>query len=351
MLLGLRGVGKTVLLNQFAEMASNLKYQAIQIEVPDDQRLAQHLAPALKSTLVQLSGAAKARELVTKAWGALRGFASAFTVSIGDVVGIEVKGPEGADTGNLEIDLPDLLATVGQAARAAETVVVILLDEVQYLGQEDLSALIVAIHKICQGNLPVLLFGAGLPQVAGLAGDAKSYAERLFHYPNVGQLLPEAAGDAIRKPLEEQGVAIRDAALQGIVDATHGYPYFLQEWGKHAWNIASSSPIDEEDVEKASIEATASLDGSFFKVRYDRLAPSEKDYLCAMATLGRGPYRSGDIAKLLGRDVKSFGPVRASLIKKGMVWSPTHGEMAFSVPLFDEFMKRQMPDWMPPSSA
>jgi len=281
---------------------------------------------------------------------ALRGFASAFKISIGEV-GIEVTAPPAADSGNLEIDLPELLVTVGRAARAAETGVAILVDEVQYLGDEDLRALIVAMHRVSQGGLPVILFGAGLPQVAGLAGDAKSYAERLFDYPDVGPLPVEAARDAIKQPLVAEGVDIRDKALARIVAATHGYPYFLQEWGKHTWNVAGSSPIDADDVEAASHRATSALDQSFFRVRFDRLTPREQDYLRAMAELGPGPHRSGDIAKLLDRKVESLGPLRSGLIRKGMLWSPAHGDTAFTVPLFDEFMQREMPDWTPPSKG
>ncbi len=348
MLLGLRGVGKTVLLNRIGEMAEGLGYQVIQLEAPEGQRLAQYLAPALKGSLVRLSRVEKARDLTGRALGALRGFASAFKVSIGEI-GIEVTAPPAADSGNLEIDLPELLVTVGRAARAADTGVAILVDEVQYLSEEDLRALIVAMHRVSQGGLPVILFGAGLPQVAGLAGDAKSYAERLFDYPDVGPLTEEAAGDAIEKPLVAESVNIRRDALALIVEATHGYPYFLQEWGKHTWNTAESSPVDEADVQAASEVATAALDQSFFRVRFDRLTPREQDYLRAMAELGPGPHRSGDIAKLLGRKVESLGPLRSGLIKKGMIWSPAHGDTAFTVPLFNEFMRREVPDWVPPA--
>ena len=347
MLLGLRGVGKTVLLNRIGDMAEALAFHVIHLEAPEGQRLAAYLAPALKGTLVRLSRVDKARELTGRAVGALRGFASAFQVSIGEV-NIKVTAPPSADSGNLEIDLPELLVTVGRAARAAETAVTILLDEVQYLNEQDLRALLVAMHRVSQGGLPIILFAAGLPQVAGLAGDAKSYAERLFDYPDVGPLAMEAAEEAIKEPLVAEGVDIHGNALARIVAATHGYPYFLQEWGKHTWNLAETSPIDETDVEEASTRATAALDQSFFRVRFDRLTPREQDYLRAMAELGPGPHRSGDIAKLLARKVESLGPLRSGLIKKGMIWSPAHGDTAFTVPLFDEFMRREIPKWVPP---
>lgn len=237
MLLGLRGVGKTVLLNRIGEMAEGIDYRTISIEAPEGQRLAEYLAPALKSALLAFSRTEKARDMAARGLAALRGFASAFKISIGEI-GIEVTEPSAADSGNLEIDLPELLVSVGRAAASADASVVILLDEVQYLSEEDLRALIVSMHRMSQLGLPVVLFGAGLPQVAGLAGAAKSYAERLFDYPGIGPLDSDAAAAAIRNPVEAEGESIENEALSQIVEATHGYPYFLQEWGKHSWNEA-----------------------------------------------------------------------------------------------------------------
>ncbi len=206
-----------------------------------------------------------------------------------------------------------------------------------------MAALISALHRCSQSQLPVTIVGAGLPQLRGQMGEAKSYAERLFDFPQIGPLDGADARDAIVKPAENEGVEILSAAVDLIVTETQGYPYFLQEWGKHAWNIAPKSPITEADVADASNEAIATLDESFFRVRFDRLTPAEKRYLRAMADLGPGPHRSGDIADQLGRPVQSFGPARSNLILKGMIWSPTHGDTAFTVPLFDQFMKRIMP--------
>ncbi|HOX26878.1 MAG TPA: ATP-binding protein [Candidatus Krumholzibacteria bacterium] len=347
MLLGLRGVGKTVLLNKIGEMAEEIGYFVVVLEAPEGQRLAEYLAPALKSALLSLSRVEKAKESVTRAVGALRGFASAFKVSIGEF-SIVVGEPSLADSGNLEVDLPALFVTVGQAAKAADSSVAILVDEVQYLGEADLRALIVAFHAIAQRGLPVLMFGAGLPQVAALSGEAKSYAERLFEFPSVGPLGTAAARQAIDQPVRSEGAEISADALDRIVSVTKGYPYFLQEWGKHTWNAAAQSPITAGDVAKASQAATDALDRSFFRVRFDRLTPREQDYLRAMAELGAGPHRSGAIADALGRAVESTGPLRSALIRKGMVWGPAHGETAFTVPLFDEFMRRAIPDWQPP---
>ena len=346
MLLGLRGVGKTVLLNRLAQLAEDMGSIVVPLEAPEGQRLAAFLAPALKSVLLRLSRVAQARELAQRGLGALRGFASAFKVSIGEIE-LSISPEPIADSGNLEIDLPELMGSVGRAAQAANTSVVILLDEVQYLSEEDLRGLIVAMHRIAQRGWPVILFGAGLPQVAALAGEAKSYAERLFDYPEVGPLPPAAARSALLDPIVEEGESISEDALNRILIITEGYPYFLQEWGKHSWNTAGKSPITADDVEMASSLATVALDRSFFRVRFDRLTPREQDYLRAMAALGPGPHRSGDIADALGIKVQQAGPLRNGLIKKGMIWSPAHGQTAFTVPMFDAFMIRAIPQWKP----
>ena len=252
-----------------------------------------------------------------------------------------------ADNGDLEGDLTALLEQVGMAAREAKTVLVIFIDELQYVPEAQMAALVSALHRCAQSQLPVTVVGAGLPQLRGRMGEAKSYAERLFDFSDIGPLGKADATDAIVNPAAKEGVHVRDDAVDLIVAKTKGYPYFLQEWGKHAWDIALQSPITREDVVSASQEAIAALDESFFRVRFDRLTPIEKKYLRAMAELGPGPHRSGDIADQLKRTVQSFGPTRSNLILKGMIWSPTHGDTAFTVPLFDEFMKRIMAgdDW------
>lgn len=344
MLLGLRGVGKTVLLNEIARLAEAEGYRTIELEAPEHRRLAEMLVPPLRSVLNRLSTAEQARALATWALRALHGFASAFEVKVGEVE-LSVSEPGVADSGHLETDLPELLLLAAQAARAAETPVAILIDEVQYLAADDLSALIVAVHRIGQRGLPVIVFGAGLPQLAGLAGEAKSYAERLFDYPPVGALERAAAERAVQGPIRGEGADIAGDALSAIVDQTQGYPYFLQEWGSHAWDTAPTSPIVAADVARASEVALRALDRGFFRVRLDRLTPREKDYMRAMAELGPGPHRSGDVAALVGLSVTNAAPLRRELIRKGMIYSPQHGETAFTVPMFDAFMKRSMPDW------
>ena len=349
LMVGLRGVGKTVLLDRMRDDAEAIGLQTMRIEAPESRSLPAMLAPELRGTLLKLSRNAQAKDLAVRALKGLAGFAKALKLTYSDIeVGLDYEPEPGlADNGDLEHDLQALLETVGAAAKKAGTALVMFVDELQYVEETQLAALITALHRTAQRSLPVVLVGAGLPQLRGHMGKAKSYAERLFDFPEIGPLPPPAAKIAITKPLSQYGVAIKDDALDGIMDQTHGYPYFLQEWGKQVWDTATTSPITRDDVDRASEIAIAALDASFFRVRFDRLTPAEKKYLRAMAELGPGPHRSGDIAAELARNVTSLAPTRNQLISKGMIWSPTHGDTAFTVPLFDAFMHRIMPgdDW------
>ena len=295
--------------------------------------------------MIRLTKRARARELARRALRGLVGFAGALKVKYQDIeVGLDLDPEPGlADNGDLELDLPALLEAVGRACRTADTGLALFIDELQYVAESELAALTAALHRTAQHQLPVPLVGAGLPQLRGRMGRAKSYAERLFDFPQVGPLAPEAAAVAITRPAAELGIRYRKRAVDMIVGESEGYPYFLQEWGKHVWDAAERSPITEGDVRSASATAVAALDESFFMVRFDRLTPSERLYLRAMAELGPGPHRSGDIATELDRTVTSLGPVRAKLIAKGMIWSPAHGDTAFTVPRFDGFMRRIAP--------
>ena len=237
----------------------------------------------------------------------------------------------------------DLFVKLGEAAKAENTAILIAIDEVQYLKQEQLEAIIMAVHRVAQLQLPLMVIGTGLPQLPALAGNAKSYTERLFDYPNIGPLTKEQAFEAIRKPAQDENADFDDEALCYIYAVTKGYPYFIQEWAYHAWNHALASPIRERDIHEVQLEVLARLDESFFRVRFDRLTPREKEYLRAMAELGPGPRRSGDIATRLGTKAEAQGPLRSALIRKGMIYSPQHGDNSFTVPLFDDFMKRTMP--------
>ena len=349
LMVGLRGVGKTVLLDRMREDAEATGIHTLRVETPESRSLPAILAPQLRQALLRLSRNDQAKELAQRALRGLAGFAKTLKLKYADIeVGFDFEPEPGlADNGDLEHDLQALLEAAGEAAQKAGTALVMFVDELQYVEEEELAALITALHRAAQRKLPVVLVGAGLPQLRGRMGRAKSYAERLFDFPEIGPLPPPAARTAIAKPAEAEGVHVNADALGRIVQKTHGYPYFLQEWGKHAWDTASQSPITLQDVELASASAIAALDESFFRVRFDRLTPLEKRYLRAMAELGAGPHRSGDIAEQLKRDVTALGPTRNQLIAKGMIWSPNHGDTAFTVPLFDQFMHRIMPgdDW------
>ncbi len=340
-LLGLRGTGKTVLLNKIESLASGLDCETTFIEAPEDRALATLLVPRVQKVLRVLSTVEAAKTLVHRALGALKSFAKTFKVSY-DGVTISVDPATGvADSGDLESDLTDLFLAIGEAAQSAGRAWALFIDELQYLARDDLSALIVAIHRVAQKGYPIMFFGAGLPQIAALSGEAKSYAERLFNYPPIGALDEEAAARAIRDPILEEEEEINKAALAHIFLMTQGYPYFLQEWGFQCWNLAERSPINEAVARAASERALARLDEGFFRVRLDRLTRREKEYVIAMASLGKGPYRSSDVADQLNADPASLGPRRAKIIKKGMIYSPSHGDIAFTVPLFEDFLMRQ----------
>lgn len=349
LLVGLRGVGKTVLLDRMRQDAEAAGMETIRIEAPEGRSLPAMLAPQLRLALLRLSRREKAKDLASRGLRALAGFAKSLKLKYADLeVGIDLDPEPGlADNGDLESDLLALLEAAARAAQADGTALVLFIDELQYVPEEQLASLVTALHRCAQQQVPVVLVGAGLPSLPGQMGRAKSYAERLFAFPFIGPLDATAARDAIEVPAAALGVRFEPAATEAILHATEGYPYFLQEWGKHAWDVAKGSPITVADVERAAREAVAALDESFFRVRFDRLTLAEKRYLRAMAALGPGPHRSGDIADTLGRKVTAMGPIRAQLIDKGMVWSPNHGDTAFTVPMFDAYLRRILPgeDW------
>jgi len=344
---GLRGVGKTVLLVRVKEMAEELGFRTSMIEAREQTPLPVLLLPQLRRLLLDLDRLGALSEKVKRGLRVFRSFISGLKLKHGDVELVLDVDPESgtAARGDLEADLPEMLAALGQAAASRGAAVALLVDELQYLSEVELSALIMALHRTAQERLPVVLVAAGLPQVVGLSGRSKSYAERLFDFPEIGALPPSDAKRALAEPAAAEGVSFEAEALQAMLELTQGYPFFLQEWGYTVWNLAPASPISAADVHAATEAVIAKLDRSFFRVRFDRLTPREKDYLRAMAELGPGAHRSGDIADLLGIRVQSAGPLRSGLIRKGMVYGPAHGDTAFTVPLFDQFMKRTMPDW------
>lgn len=346
LLTGLRGVGKTVLLNRIEELAQSLKYKTMNLEAHEDKPLGVLLAPHLRTLLLSLDRIAGIGNLAKRGLAVLSGFVRALRVKMEDVtIGLDLEPELGvADSGDLEVDLPALLVAVGEAAEARKTAVAILIDEIQYFTAKELAALIMAMHKLQQRRLPVVLIGAGLPILPALAGDSKSYAERLFNFPEIGAFDAKETQKALQEPARAVGVEFELPALEEIFRLTQGYPYFVQEWGYQVWNKAASSPIGLKVVKGSTGDVIGRLDRNFFRVRFDRLAPSQKNFLRAMAEIGPGPFRTADIAAQLGVKQATIGPVRAKLLKKGMIYSPAHGEMAYTVPLFDQFMKRAVPE-------
>ena len=351
LMVGLRGVGKTVLLNRICRDAEGRGLSTLLLEAPEGRSLPGLLVAPLRASLLRLDRASAVGDLARRALRVLGGFIEAMKIRYDDVeFGLDLDVEPGvADSGDLEADLSGLLQAVVEAARERGTALAIFIDELQYVEEEQLAALITALHRCAQFQLPVTLVGAGPPQLVAQTGRAKSYAERLFTFPEIGPLDTAAARAALSVPAERMAVRYESAALDEILRCSQAYPYFLQEWGKHAWDCATVSPITFDDVRSATEQAIAELDTSFFRVRFDRLAPAEKRYLRAMAALGEGPHRSGDIARVLGRQVRSVAPTRSSLIGKGMVYSPAHGDTNFTVPLFDAYMKRVMPNEEPGS--
>lgn len=344
---GLRGVGKTVLLNEMDRMAREEGYRTIFLEASEQKPLAVLLVPQLRILMYELDRMAGAGNKVRRGLAVLKSFVGAIKVSFGEVeLGLDIEPEQGtADSGDLEVDLSSLFIAVGEAAEERQAAVAIFIDEIQFFTKAELNALIMAMHKMQQRQLPLVLVGAGLPVLPGLAGDAKSYAERLFSFPEIGALKEDDAAKALQDPVMQEGVLFEPVALERIYLLTKGYPYFLQEWGYQAWNQADSSPITLQLVQETTAHVVNRLDENFFRVRFDRLTDGEKRYLRAMAELVQGPYSTTDITEKLGVESSTaLSSVRSKLIKKGMIYSPAHGLLNFTVPLFDEFMKRAIPD-------
>lgn len=345
LLTGLRGVGKTVLLNEIERLAIKTGYRTLSLEAHEDKSLAALLVPSLRKLLFELDRVAGAGDKAKRGLAVLKSFMNGVKVTMADIeVGLDIEPEKGAaDSGDLENDLPNVFLAVAEAAGERQMPVALLIDELQYFNPKELSALIMAMHKMQQRLLPMVLLGAGLPILPGLAGESKSYAERLFNFPAIGALSEADAIKALRDPTKAVGVEFDEQALRKIFRLTKGYPYFIQEWGYQTWNRAAASPITLRIVNQATTTVIQRLDENFFRVRFDRLTPSERRFLRAMASLGPGAHRSGDIADALKVTVNGLGPVRARLIQKGMIYSPAHGDLAFTVPLFNEFMLRAMP--------
>lgn len=343
MISGLRGVGKTVLLTTFEDLARERAWFPALGEIRHDTRLRPLVARMARTVLLSMSRTERVKDRIRRALGALK----AFTVTTPDglELAIDVDALTGvADSGDLEYDLGELFLEIGHAAKDAGTGVVFLLDEIQFLDRPSFEALISALHRATQRDLPLAMVGGGLPSIPRLAGEAKSYAERLFTFPRIGSLTEDAAAEALTLPAREEGVEFSDAAVERVLGLTESYPYFLQEYGRHAWQAADGSPIDRDDVEEAHPSAQAELDSGFFMVRFERATAAERRYMAAIAALGVGGQESGRVARQLGHsDSAQASVVRASLIDKGLIYSPEYGIVDFTVPHFAAFMQRNFP--------
>jgi AAA ATPase domain len=343
LLTGLRGVGKTVLLNEFEDLADSRGFFHEHIEVSEDGKLAARLVPAFRKILLAMDAKRRIGERVRRGLGVLKAFSLRLPDGLELNIDVEaVVGP--ADSGDLATDLAGLFVEVGQIARDHGTGVLLTVDEMQYVSRETLSALVVGLHRAAQLRLPLTLAGAGLPSLAGLSGLAKSYAERMFSFPVIASLSAEQASEALETPARDEGVIWRPAALARILQITRCYPYFLQEFGKQAWDVADGpDEITLDEVERSLPVAFAELDDGFFRVRAGKTNDTERLYLRAMAELGSGAVRSADVARLLGRTSQALAPTRDALIKRALCYAPRWGEIEFTVPMFDEFMKRWIP--------
>jgi hypothetical protein len=332
-------------LNDIERIAVAAGYRTVSIEAHEDKPLGPFIAHSLRTLLYDLNRIAGVGNKAKRGLSVLRSFIGGLKITVNEVTfGLDIEPEAGtADSGDLETDLPNLFVAVAEAAEERKCAVSLFIDEIQYFNHKELGALIMAMHKIQQRQLPMVLLGAGLPILPGLAGESKSYAERLFNFPDIGALGEEDTAKALQIPAEAAGISFDKSALQEIFRLTKGYPYFLQEWGYQAWNFAAVSPITLDNIINVTSKVIPRLDSNFFRVRFDRLTPSEKNFLRAMAELGPEAQRTCDIAEILGVKITNIGPVRAKLIKRGMIYSPAHGDMAFTVPLFDEFMIRTIP--------
>lgn len=344
-LVGLRGVGKTVLLVKAASMAEELGFITLEVEAHEGKSLAELIVPGLRKALFTLNLVDNAKDKARRGLRVLKSFLSGLKLSFaGFEIGVDAE-PGAADSGDLETDLPELFVALGEAAVAGRRPVALIIDELQYLTESEMSALIMGMHRINQRALPVALIGAGLPQLLGLAGNSKSYAERLFIYPPIGALADHDAIAAIEYPARLEAVEFDRAATLEVMRKTKCYPYFLQQWAHDAWNAANGSRITKADVDAATANSISALDNGFFKVRFDRCTPTEKKYMRALAELGPGSHRSSDVAEALKVKITSCAPTRNALIRKGMIYSPAYGDTAFTVPLFDDYMRRAIPDF------
>ena len=340
---GLRGVGKTVLLREFGRIATAQQWVHEHVEVSEETQFVTTVAELVRRSILRLSPGKRFAELAQTPLRALRAFQIRWGLPDGSEITVGLDPAEGtADSGLLDRDLADLFVATGHFARERNSGVLLTIDEMQFLSKEHLTDLIIGLHEVSQFGLPFVVAGAGLPSLPALAGEARSYAERLFDFRTIGRLNDAGSAAALEEPAREMGVAWDQDALNRIKELTDGYPYFLQEFGKQAWLASESDKtISLEDVEASIPGAMNALDEGFFRVRFDRTTDAERAYLHAMASLGAGDYASGEVAAAQGKSTPQVGVVRDSLIRKGLCYAPRHGVLAFTVPMFDEYLRRR----------
>jgi hypothetical protein len=344
MLTGLRGVGKTVLLNEFEDLAGGRGYFHEHIEVSEDGSLAPLLASALRRVLLAMDAKKRIGEAVRRALGVLKAFS--LRLPNGPELNIDVDVVAGpADSGDLATDLAGLFVELGEVARAHDTGVFLTIDELHYVDVQTMTALIVGLHRASQLTLPITIAGAGLPTLATVTGDAKTYVERMFVFSEIGSLTHDQAIDALQTPALDEQVEWESDALAHVLEVTDCFPYFLQQFGQQAWDIADGpKSITLSDVERSIPVVTAQLDDGFFRVRARSTTDGERAYMRAMAEVGPGAVRTAEVAAVLGKKPNGVGPVRDALIKRALCYSPRYGEIAFTVPLFDDYMRRWIPE-------
>ena len=340
---GLRGVGKTVLLNRIEDIAEENDILYEHIEVSERSSFKTAISLHIQKLIRQMSVKAKAENIWQKAMSVLKAFQITYSPE-GDV-SVSLKDDVAAavgisDTGNFANDLTELFVSMGTLAKNSESSVCLFIDEIQYLKDDEFEALITAVHRVNQKGLPVTLFAAGLPKVAKIAGDIKSYAERLFSFISIDSLKPEAAKLALVEPAKKIDVTFTDEAIDEILRITEGYPYFLQEYGKQVWDFIKDHKIDSTSVQEAYPVFEKSLDNSFFKVRYDRATQKEKEFMLAMVECGELPCTIAQIASKMNCNVQRISPLRAQLIHKGFIYATRYGEVDFTVPQFNQYLKR-----------
>ncbi|WP_249312043.1 ATP-binding protein [Congzhengia minquanensis] len=341
---GVRGVGKTVLLNRVEEMADNLGFLYSHIECNENFDFNKNIIIQSKKFINQLSLIKSVKELIDKVKLVVTSFKTTYspddnTWSFG--WSQQPYNVETADTGDFTTDLITLFTSLGKLAQKANVPICFFIDEIQALDKKYLVALITAIHRMNQLGLPILLYAAGLPTILRIAGDAKSYSERLFNFTKISSLNDNDAIDAITVPALQYGVKFDDAAVSLILKHTGGYPYFIQQYGRIIWNLAAiDRHVTKEIVHTSYDEYTETLDNSFYGVRFNRSTKAEKDFLLAMSQCKHFPCAMNEVSKKMNRDSHSISPLRNNLINKGLIYSPSFGEIDFTVPHFDRFLER-----------